>query len=77
MVSSNNNNHSSGRWSNMVQRLLREHGSEGGNYSSFTSTPIQRGRGPPPPALAALPSAIDVVHYQMVNAPNCFTFVII
>ncbi|THU72826.1 hypothetical protein C4D60_Mb04t16280 [Musa balbisiana] len=77
MVSSNNNNHSLGRWSNMVQRLLREHGSEGDNYLSFTLMPIQRGRGSSPPVPAASSSAINVVYYQTVNAPNCFTFVII
>lgn len=47
MVLSNSRDHSSMRWSDILQSLLREHGSEGDDHSTsaLMLTRIQRGRG--------------------------------
>ncbi|RWW34105.1 hypothetical protein GW17_00001143 [Ensete ventricosum] len=76
MVSSNSSDHSSGRWSNMVQNLPREDGLEDDDRSAstLTSTQKQRGSGLPPPTPATSSSTIDIVCHQILRLLFYFLF---
>ncbi|RRT85826.1 hypothetical protein B296_00003183 [Ensete ventricosum] len=76
MVSSNRSDHSSGRWSNMVQNLPREDGLEDDDHSAstLTSTQKQRGSGLPPPTPATSSSTIDIVRHQILILLFYFLF---